>query len=67
MIVSATIASVIELFGKFKAPETYKFVEVTLPAEILVKLVLVVKVIAPLENCMSGVPVTEAEPLYTTK
>ena len=39
-------------------PETKRFVEVTLVEVTLVKLVFVVKVIAPLENCINGVPVT---------
>ena len=59
---SITIASVILLFGRFRVPETARLVEVTEVATTLVKLVLVVKVIAPLENCMSGVPVTELVP-----
>lgn len=61
---SATIASVILLFGKLSEPETYRLVEVTdvpvmFVAVTLVKLVLVVKVMAPLLNAISGVPVTE--------
>lgn len=56
------MASVMELFGKFNAPDTYKLVEVTEEASTFVKLVLVVNVIAPLENCMNGVPVTEFAP-----
>ena len=58
-MVSATMASVMELFGKDREPETFKLVVVTDVATTFVKLVLVVNVIAPLENCMSGVPVTE--------
>ena len=38
VIVSTTIASVIELFGKFKAPLTFKLVEVTLVPLALPKL-----------------------------
>lgn len=58
-MVSATIASVIELFGNDKEPATARLVEVTEVATTLMKLVSVVNVIAPLANCMSGVPVTE--------
>ena len=57
-MVSTTIASVIELPGNERAPDTYKLVEVTEVAERSVKLVLVVMVIAPLLNCINGVPVT---------
>lgn len=61
---SATIASVILLFGKLSESDTYKLVDVTdvpvmFVAVTLVKLVLVVKVMAPLLNAISGVPVTE--------
>ncbi len=58
-MLSATIASVMESFGKLREPEMERLVEVTEVATTLTKLVLVVNVIAPLENCMSGVPVTE--------
>lgn len=58
VIVSTTIASVTELEGNDKALVTAKFVVVTLVAVTAVKLVLVVTVIAPLLNCISGVPVT---------
>ena len=64
-MVSTTIASVMELLGKLRDPETFKFVEVTEVPEAeakesrLLKLVLVVKEMAPLANCISGVPVTE--------
>ena len=43
---------------KLVRAETYKLVVVALAIEVLASTVLVVKVIAPLENCMSGVPVT---------
>lgn len=59
VIVSATIASVILSFGNDKEVRTAKLVVVTEVATVLVKLVLVVKVIAPLLNAISGVPVTE--------
>ena len=59
MIVSATIASVMLLFGNDNDVSTAKLVVVTEVAVMLVKLVLVVKVIAPLLNDISGVPVTE--------
>lgn len=52
------------MFGKLSEPDTYKLVEVIdvpvmFVAVTSVKLVLVVKVMAPLLNAMSGVPVTE--------
>ena len=53
------MASVIELFGSESDVRTAKLVVVTEVAVMLVKLVLVVKVMAPLLNDMSGVPVTE--------
>ena len=56
---SATIASVMLLFGSESDVRTAKLVVVTEVAVMLVKLVLVVKVIAPLLNAISGVPVTE--------
>lgn len=58
-MVSATMASVILSFGNDKEVRTAKLVVVTEVATVLVKLVLVVKVIAPLLNAISGVPVTE--------
>lgn len=71
---STTSASVTELLGRSKAPLTYRLVVVALVEETLVakklvevmevavkvvKEVSVVKVMAPLENCINGVPVTE--------
>lgn len=53
------MASVIELFGSESDVRTAKLVVVTEAAVMLVKLVLVVKVMAPLLNDISGVPVTE--------
>ncbi len=53
------MASVMELFGNASEVRTAKLVVVTEVAATFVKLVLVVNVIAPFENCMSGVPVTE--------
>jgi len=53
------MASVILSFGNDKEVRTAKLVVVTEVATVLVKLVLVVKVIAPLLNAISGVPVTE--------
>ncbi len=53
------MASVIELFGSESDVRTAKLVVVTEVAVMLVKLVFVVKVMAPLLNDISGVPVTE--------
>ncbi len=50
---------VILLFGSESDVSTAKLVVVTEVAVILVKLVFVVKVMAPLLNDISGVPVTE--------
>ena len=43
---------------KLVRADTYKLVVVALATVVLAKTVLVVKVIAPLENCINGVPVT---------
>lgn len=58
-----TMASVIELFGNVRVPltaklETVAFSMLVLAKVEVVKEVLVVKVIAPPLNCISGVPVT---------
>ena len=55
------MASVILLFGKFKAPETAKLVEVTSPNVLAVNDVFVENTMAPFSNFMSGVPVTDNE------
>ena len=57
------MASVIELFGNVKAPETFRLVVVTLVAVRPAKAVVEEKVIVPATICMSEVPVTEVEPL----
>ena len=54
-----TMASVTELPGKLRAPETARLVVVAPVNVEFAKLVFVVKVIAPFEKAMSGVPVTE--------
>ncbi len=66
-----TFRPVILALVKLALPETYRLVEVTLAAfryviveliiVVVVKVVLVVNAIAPLENAISGVPVTEVE------
>ena len=61
-MVSTTIASVILSFGNDKEVRTAKLVVVTEVATVLVKLVLVVKVIAPPVNCIKDVPVTLFDP-----
>lgn len=67
MMVSTTIASVIELFGRLNDPERLKLetlseVMVELAKVEVVNTVLVVKVIAPPANCIKGVPVTLFDP-----
>lgn len=59
-----TITSVTELFGKFSVAPTLRLVILALvilelTKVLVVNTVLVLKFIAPLENCMRGVPVTE--------
>jgi len=58
-MVSGTMASVTELFGKFKAPETYRLVVVAEVTVRPVKTVVEEKVMVPAINCIIGVPVTE--------
>ncbi len=63
-MVSTTMASVILLLGKLRAPETYRLVEVIevnllSVEETSTKDVLVVKTIDPFEKAINEVPVTE--------
>ena len=52
------VALVDEALMMLEVPDIYRLVEVIEVAEIVMKLVSVVKLIAPLENCMNCVPVT---------
>ena len=52
------VALVDEALMMLEVPDIYRLVEVIEVAEMVMKLVSVVKVIAPLENCIKAVPVT---------
>ncbi len=57
------VTLVTKVLPRLERPTTAKLVVVALVKVEFANTVLVVKVIAPLLNCMSGVPVTEVGPL----